>query len=153
VTASTEILIGNPEAQQVLIRPLFRSQPDLFDFKDGNWIDCELQVAAGGFRGSFRADLRSEEFQSFLEEMEALKRAVEGTATLSTLEGQIALALTADGVGPVRVTGEAIDAKEDGNRLQFSFEIDQTEVPAICQSLSNLLAAFPAMGVSDAEQA
>ena len=153
MTASTEILIGNPEAQQVLIRPLFRSQPDLFDVKDGNWIDCELQVAAGGFRGSLRADLRSEEFQSFLEEMEALKRAVEGTATLSTLDGQITLALTADGVGAVRVTGEAIDAKEDGNRLQFSFEIDQTEVPAICQSLSNLLAAFPVIGVPDAEQA
>jgi hypothetical protein len=69
------------------------------------------------------------------------------------LDGQIALALTADGVGPVRVTGEAIDAKEDGNRLQFRFEIDQTEVPAICQSLSNLLSAFPVMGLPDAEQA
>jgi hypothetical protein len=153
VTATTEILIGNPDAQQVLIRPLFRSQPDLFDFKDGNWIDCELQLTAGGFRGSFRADLRSEEFQSFLEELEALNQAVEGTATLSTSDGQIALVLTADGVGSVRVSGEAIDAKEDGNRLQFSFEIEQTEVPAICQSLGNLLAAFPVMGVPDAEQA
>jgi hypothetical protein len=59
VTASTEVLIGDSAAQHVLIRPLFRSQPDLFDFKDGNWIDCEIQIAAGGFRGSVRADLRS----------------------------------------------------------------------------------------------
>lgn len=152
MTASTEVLIGDLDAQHVLIRPLVRSQPDLFDFKDGNWIDCELQIAAGGFRGSFRADLRSEEFQSFSDEVEALRRAPDGAATFSTLDGQIALSLTGGG-GHVHVTGEAIDAAEDGNRLQFSFDIDQAQVRPICQSLNQLLAAFPVTGTVDAEQA
>lgn len=153
MTASTEILIGDLDAQHVLIRPLFRSQPDLFDVKDGNWIDCELQIAAGGFRGIFRADLRSEEFQSFLDETEPLTRALDGTATFSTVDGQIAFSLTADATGRIVVAGEAIDAHEDGNRLQFSFEIDQTHVPSICLSLNSLLAAFPVTSVPDAEQA
>jgi hypothetical protein len=152
VTASTEVLIGDLDAQHVLIRPLSRSQPDLFDFKDGNWIDCELQIAAGGFRGSFRADLRSEEFQSFSEEMAALRRTPDGTATFSTVDGQIALSLTGDAAGSVRVAGEAIDAAENGNRLQFSFDIDQAHVASICQSLNDLLSAFPVTGVADAEQ-
>jgi len=151
VTASTEVLIGDLDAQHVLIRALFRSQPDLFDFTEGNWIDCELQIAAGGFRGSFRVDLRSEEFESFTDEMEALRRAPDGTATFSSLDRQIALSLTADAAGHVRVSGEAVDAA-DGNRLQFSFAIDPSHVAPICQSLHDLLTAFPVTDVPEAEQ-
>jgi hypothetical protein len=151
VTASTEVLIGDADGQHVLIRPLFRSQPDLFDIKDGNWIDCELQIVAGGFRGGFRADLRSEEFHSFSEEMAGLSRTLEGTATFSTLDGQIALSLTGEATDRVRVTGEAIDSKENGNRLQFSFDLDQAHLPPICRSLDHLLGAFPVTSTSDVE--
>jgi hypothetical protein len=147
--ASTEILIGDSDAQHVLIRPLFRSQPGLFDNRDGNWIDCELQIVAGCFRGSFRADLRSEEFQTFLEEVEGISRG-NGTASFTAMEGQIALSLAGDGTGQVRVTGEAIDAAGVGNRLKFVFDIDQTHLPPICESLGHLLAAFPVTGAPDA---
>jgi hypothetical protein len=153
VTASTEVVVGDLDAEHVLIRPLFRSQPDLFDIRDDNWIDCEVQVVAGGFRGGFRSDLRSEELQSFSEETEALRRTLDGTATLSTVNGQIVLSLTVGGAGRVRVAGEAIDGADGGNRLQFSFEIDQARVPAICESLASLLAAYPVTGAPDAEQA
>jgi hypothetical protein len=153
VTASTEVLIGDVEAEHVMIRPLFRSQADLFDVRDGNWIDCEVQVAAGGFRGNFRADLRSEEFQGLSAELDALNQTLEGTATFSTLDGQLALTLTGDSAGRVRVTGEAVDAAEHGNRLHFSLEIDRAHVPPICESLNALLAAFPVTHVTDAEQA
>jgi hypothetical protein len=148
--ASTEILIGDSDAQHVLIRPLFRSQPGLFDDRDGNWIDCELQVVAGCFRGGFRADLRSEEFHTFLEELEGVSRTLDGTASFTTMEGQIALALTGDGKGHVRVTGEAIDAAAVSNRLRFVFDIDQTHLTTICESLGHLLAAFPVTGAPDA---
>jgi len=152
VTASTEVLIVDLDAQHVLIRPLFRSHPDLFEVKDGNWIDCELQIAAGGFRGGFCANLRSEEFQSFSEEVEDLSRTLEGTATFSSMDGQIAFSLIGDGKGGVRVTGEAIDTTGNGNRLQFAFGIDQSHVAPIGQSLHDLLVAFPVTGVPDAEQ-
>jgi hypothetical protein len=148
--ASTEILIGDSSAQHVLIRPLFRSQPGLFDDRDGNWIDCELEIVAGCFRGGFRADLRSEEFQTFLDEVEGVSRTLDGTASFTTMEGQIALSLTGDGKGHVRVTGDAIDAAGIGNRLQFVFDIDQTYLPPVCESLGHLLAAFPVTGAPDA---
>jgi hypothetical protein len=144
--ASTEVLIGDSDAEHVLIRPLFRSQPGLFDDRDENWIDCELQIVAGCFRGGFRADLRSEEFHTFLEEVEDLSRTLDGTASFTTMEGQIALSLTGDGKGHVRVKGEAIDAAAVGNRLQFVFDIDQTHLPPISESLGHLLAAFPVTG-------
>jgi hypothetical protein len=153
VTPSTEIVIGDIAAQHVLIRPLFRSHPDLFDVKDGNWIDCELEIAAGAFSGRFRADLRSDEFQSFSEELEGLSRTLEGAATFSTLDGQIAFALTGDGTADVRVTGEAIDAADSGNRLQFRFDIDRMQLPPLCEALDHVLGAFPVVGAADAEQA
>jgi hypothetical protein len=84
--------------------------------------------------------------------VEGLRRALDGIATLSTLDGRIVLSLTGAGARPVRVTGEAIDATENGNRLEFSFDIDQAYVASICQSLNNLLAAFPITGVPDPEQ-
>jgi hypothetical protein len=149
VGASTEVLIGDSDAQHVLIRPLFRSQPGLFDDRDGNWIDCELQIVAGGFRGGFRADLRSEEFHTFLEEVEGVRRTLDGTASFTTTEGQIALALTGDGKGQVRVTGEAVDAAAAGNRLRFVFDIDQAHLAPMCESLGHLLAAFPVTGAPD----
>jgi hypothetical protein len=146
---STEILIGDPGGQHVLIRPLSRNHPGLFDGGDANWIDCELQIVAGGFRGAFRSNLRSEEFRTFLEEAEGLSRTLQGTASFATMEGQLALSLSGDGKGHLRVSGEAIDEAGSGNRLQFGFDIDQTYLPAICRSLEYLLAAFPVISTPD----
>ena len=148
MTASTELVIGDENGEHVAIRALSRNHPGLFDDGDANWVACELEVAAGGFRGAFRADLRSEEFQAFLEEVEGLSRTLDGAASFSTMEEQIAFSLAGDGQGHVRVQGEAVT--HGGNRLQFSFEIDQTYLPQICRSLEVILAAFPVVGTADA---
>jgi hypothetical protein len=150
VTASTELVIGDQDGQHVAIRALSRNHPDLFDYWDANWVACELEVAAGGFRGALRANLRSEEFRAFLEEAESLHRTLEGTASFSTMEGQITFSLADDGRGHVRVRGEAVDAPGSDNRLQFSFDIDQTFLPQICRSLEVILAAFPVVGTAGA---
>jgi hypothetical protein len=149
VAATIEVLIGDSSAQHVLIRPLSRSHPGLFDECDGNWIVCELEIASGGFRGSFRADLRSEEFSAFLEQAQGLVHTLEGSASLTTMEGQIAVFLTGNGKGTIRVHGEAIDEAGGVNRLQFAFDIDQTYLGPICQSLEHLLAAFPLTSSAD----
>jgi hypothetical protein len=151
VTDSTELKIGRESGQHVVIRALSRNHPDLFDSWDANWVACEVEIAAGGFRGAYRADLRSEEFRLFLDEVEALSRTLEGAASFSTMEGQIALSLAGDGKGHVRVQGEAADIPAgDSNRLQFHFDIDQTYLPEICRSLEVILAAFPVVGTAEA---
>lgn len=150
MAASTEVLIGDSGAQHVLIRPLSRSTPGLFDAWDGNGIDCEIEIAAGSFQGRFRADIRSDEFLTFLEQTEALTVVLDATASLTSMEGQVALSLTGAGSGPVRVAGEAVDIAGMGNRLQFGFEIEQTALPEISRSLGYLLAAFPVEAAPDA---
>ena len=79
-----------------------------------------------------------------------MSQALEGVASFNTAEGCIAIALTGDGNGHVRVSGEAVDTADAGNRLLFDFGIDQTCLPDICQSLEYLLAAFPVTGTRDA---
>ena len=146
MAATTEVLIGEAAGPHILVRPLARSQPGLFDDRDGNWIDCEVDVAAGAFHGTFRAAARSEEFRVFLDEVETLDRTLDGAATLTTMEGQLALSLGADDKGSIRVTGAAIDEPGIGNRLQFGFEIDRTSLRELCRSLEHLLASFPVAG-------
>lgn len=148
MTASTEVLIGDAGGPHVLIRVLFRNHPGLFDYGDGNWLACEIDVAAGAFRGAFRADIRAEEFQTFFDEADGLSRALDGVATFSTMEEQIALTLTGDGKGHVRVQGDARDAPAGENRLHVGFDIDQTYLQEICRSLEIIVAAFPVVGAA-----
>lgn len=150
MAASTEVLIGDPGAQHVLIRPLSRSSPGLFDTWDGHGIDCEVEIAAGSFQGRFRADVRSDEFYTFLEQIEGLSTAIDGTASLTSMEGQMALSLTGNGSGRIRVVGEAVDVVGAGNRLQFGFDVDQTALSEISRSLEYLLAAFPVIAAPEA---
>jgi hypothetical protein len=149
LAASTEVLIGSPSGEHVLIRPLSWCPPGFFDYVDGNWIDCELQIAAGGFRANFRANLRSPEFAPFLEQLQRLLQTLEGSAHFTTTEEQIAVQLEGDGKGVIRVKGEARDNAGVGNRLQFAFDIDQTCLAPVCQSLEHLLVAFPVRGLSE----
>lgn len=149
MTASTEVLIGDPEGEHVLLRALSRVHPGLFDYWDANWISCEVEITASAFRAAFKADLRSEDFQRFLEEAEGLDRALEGTASFTTMEGQIALTLSGDERGHIAVLGEARDAPGSRNRLRFSFAIDQTYLSGICRALAVVLSAFPVVGALD----
>jgi hypothetical protein len=148
VTPTTEILIANPDGQHLLIRALSRSHAGLFDHGDGNWIDCEIEVHAGAFHGIFRADIRSEEFHGFLEQLEDVQRTAEGAASFSTMEGQLAFTVTGDASDVLRLNGEAIDTAGIGNRLQFAFDFDRRALPDVCQSLETLLTAFPVVGLS-----
>jgi hypothetical protein len=150
VAASTEVLIGGAGAQHVLIRPLSRSTPGLFDAGERDGIDCEIEIGAGSFQGRFRADIRSDEFQTFLEQIEALTAAPDGTASLTSMEGQMAVSFSGDGRGRIRVAGEAVDVAGADSRLQFGFEVDSASLSEIARSLEHLLAAFPVRAAPDA---
>jgi hypothetical protein len=143
LTSSTEVVIGDADGQHVLIRPLARSQPGLFDDRDSTGIDCDVDVSAGAFRGAFRADLRSEEFRTFLDDVHALTRGADGAATFAAADGQLAFSLGVDGDGRLRVSGEAVDASGSGNQLKFAFDVDHASLADLCGSLEQLLAVFP----------
>ena len=147
LAANTELLIGDPDGSHVLIRPVARRHPGLFDHRDANRIACECRIAAGAFRGEVQADLRSEEFSAFLDALRVLQQAPGEAAALTPEEGRLVVSLLSlGGEGRVRVSGEAID---EDNRLQFAFEIDAGALGAICESLERTLAVFPVVAAPE----
>lgn len=148
MAASTDILIGDASAQHVLIRPLSRTTPGLFDDRDDDAIVCEIHVTAGGFRGQFAADLRTEEFRALLDEIEASGTSLENAANLDSASGQIDLSLIGDGAGNILVAGYVADAADDGNRLEFAFAMGEDVMPELVRSLEQVLTAFPLHGTS-----
>ena len=138
VAASTDILIGDASAQHVLIRPVSRTTPGLFDDRDDSAISCEVQIAVGGFRGQFAAELRTEEFRSMLDEIEASGTSLENAANFDASE-TFSIVMS----GNVLVAGYVADAEEDGNRLEFAFAMGAAAMPELVRSLEQVLAAFP----------
>ena len=138
VAESTDILIGDASAQHVLIRPVSRTTPGLFDDRDDSAISCEVQIAVGGFRGQFAAELRTEEFRSMLDEIEASGTSLENAANFDASE-TFSIVMS----GNVLVAGYVADAEEDGNRLEFAFAMGAAAMPELVRSLEQVLAAFP----------
>lgn len=62
------------------------------------------------------------------------------------MEGWLDLHFEGDGRGHFDVHAVALDRAGDGNRLEFEFTIDQTEICSIVSCLRALEAGFPVVG-------
>jgi len=145
-----DICIEAEYNDRVRICPLRRCYPDQDDYWDGNWIESEIRVQAGGFEGAYRANLRSEDFENFNRELTLLSQTLSGRATFSTMEEQLSFTMDGNGRGHIQVSGQATDVVGTGNRLEFSLEMDQTYLPPILKALSAVLKKFPVLGSRDA---
>jgi hypothetical protein len=79
-----------------------------------------------------------------------LSTTTDGTASLTAVEGQLALSLTPDSTGGIRLVGEAVDVVGAGNRLQFGFVVEEASLVEVSRALESLLAAFPVIAGPDA---
>lgn len=138
------VRLGGQEAEYVEIRVRSRSAGD--DFHDGNWLRCEVEVAAGGFEARFPADLRTDAFQRLHGEVAALYESLTGEARFESAEGQLQLTLTGDGRGHIRLDGTARDHPGSDNALDFRLDFDQTQLFGAAAQLDELLHRFPVRG-------
>jgi hypothetical protein len=117
------------------------------DFSDGNWLFSPVDVVVGGFTARVPAGLRAEELRSFREELAKAYDDFGGVARLKSMEGWLELTMTVAASGHVGVEGVAIDGHGTGNKLTFRItELDQSELPAIIDSLTEIEAEFPVIG-------
>ncbi|WP_458071774.1 WapI family immunity protein [Rhodanobacter sp. BL-MT-08] len=103
----------------------------------------EVSVQCGAFHGRFPAAFLTGELESFHAQLISLYQTLLGTAKFQTLEGQLELQATGDGLGHVRISGEALDQAGIGNKLVFEIVIDQTQLQTSVQMLAAAMLAFP----------
>ncbi|MHC4202360.1 MAG: WapI family immunity protein [Planctomycetota bacterium] len=143
--------IGRSDCEFLRVEVLRRTNPSEEDYWDGNWLVTRVSVGSGGFSGNTAADLRTDEFASFLAELEQLYLKLAGTASFASMEPWLTIKVTGDGLGHFTADcevrdGFARDAIGSGGVLSFEIAFDQTELPPIISQLKQLLAAYPVVG-------
>ncbi|MDY6791816.1 MAG: hypothetical protein SWH54_11180 [Thermodesulfobacteriota bacterium] len=91
-----------------------------------DWISARASVAVGGFRGDASLMLTLTDLIRFQQELHSLYRDLKGEAELTTVEDQVSLKLSTDGLGNISATGHLMDQAGVGNRLTFTLNLDQT---------------------------
>ena len=145
VGASPALVIGSAGADHVSIAVTGREHPDADDDGwDANWVVAVISVVMGGFRGTVRASLRTDEIHRFNRELKSLNTTLAGTAVLDSLERWIALTVRAESRGQIRVCGEIRDRAGGGNVLAFEMTVvDQTYIGGWIDGLDAIAAEFP----------
>lgn len=147
------LFIGQLGRNHLIAQATRRLYPLCEDYYDGNWIETRVEITAGGFRGTFKAQLRAEEFLNFRDELVLFNStASSSSACFVSLEEWLAIKIEREGIGNYVAHCAAIDGAEDGNELKFSVQFNQTEMPAILKSLDKIIAEFPVLGERRASQ-
>lgn len=120
--------------------------PAAQDYWTANWLRCEVEVRSGGFGGVAQVNLRREELLKFYDELKHLAVAFHGTATLKNAEGQLEMAVEADGLGGFRARCVLFENLSTGARLDFELNWTDPEMAETLARFAQLCAAFPVVG-------
>jgi len=148
-TDPPEVVFGSRDGEFLSIAVLQRPYADrssvsdtTYDW-DADWVRCLVEAKLRGFRASFEAYLRTNDFPPFRDALRTLWEKLQGAATFTTLEGQVALRVQGDGIGHMMVSGELEDIAGTGNRLRFALKLDQTHIASSLRQLDELIDRFP----------
>ena len=134
---------GHSEHERVEIDVLGYERSPIGEYYDDNWLTVKASVQAGGFHGKINAAIFTDELAAFLPKLRALYEKLYGGAEFTTMEGQILLRLTGDGLGHIELHGELKDQAGIGNCLTFTLRLDQTMLVTSINQLEKIVAAFP----------
>lgn len=137
------IAFGGKEHERLEITVLGYERAASGDYHDDNWLSIEVSVNCGAFRGKFSASFLTGELESFHAQLASLYQTLSGSVRFETLEGQLELVATGDGLGHINISGSAYDQAGIGNKLVFAIEIDQTQLQTSVQSLAAAMSTFP----------
>ena len=140
------VVVVGTSAARIEVRPLMRSHAGATDYWDGNWIDCLITAAAGGFRAEYTACLRAEELAGFRRDLERLYEELEGRGGFKSIEEWLTIEVIGDGRGHFRGPCRLRDRAGDGNTLLFDIEFDETDIPAMIGQMRRIESDFPVVG-------
>ena len=95
-------------------------------YADGSGFATLLVVRSGGFAAALPFYFEPPCLTEFVHALKGMDRSLSGSATLKPMWEPQFVTMELDHRGHVRVFGELVESKEHEQRLQFSFETDQT---------------------------
>ena len=123
-----QIVIGQSTSDHVMINRI--SAPD----REG-WLRARVSVQSAVWSGKLRAVFMAGELSRFGFEIEKLYKELKGKAELRPMEPFLEMIFEGDGRGHIEVKGTACHQLGAGTRLEFEFELDQTQLPTIAKAL------------------
>ena len=105
-------------------------------FADGSGFAAFVVIRSGGFAAATTFTFEIQRLKDFLSELEKLNSTLSGIAELKPTWEPGAIRFEGDGRGKVRVHGELAD---DNQRLEFSFDSDQTCLAPLLQEFRGCL--------------
>jgi hypothetical protein len=144
--AAPIVVFGSLESEYLAIR-VFGRMHDASDYWDGNWVDAEVSFQTHGFSGTYRAGLRTEEFERLYNDLIPLYESLQGHASLHSLEEWINIDIEGDGKGHCPMQYVAVSRHSPRTALASSLGLDQTYLPPVIDQLARILGIFPVIGV------
>jgi len=103
------------------------------------WIQADVEIILNNFKGKISAYIENIDLLNFHSQLIKLNKTLKGKAELMPVEEQFALSLTGDGLGHINIEGYAYEKPTYGSCLKFEFELDQTYLPDIIDSVNQSL--------------
>lgn len=128
---SGELVLGASEHERLVVR-ILDVHHEVGAGAYGHWLDAVVSIRAGAFTGEFACSMQPQDFARLATDLERAREELRVVVAFATLERQLAFRLTGDGLGHFRIEGEVLD--DDGNRLNWNLQIDQTYLPALIAS-------------------
>ena len=121
-----------------------RSYPNSNDYWDGNWLKAEIEANTYDFKGKFRTNLRTDDFQQFYQNLLKIQKNETNQIEFTTMEEGLHL------IGKLDITGNInwnVAAKSEfGNKLLFNIETDNAYIVSIIKDVVKILNEYPVIG-------
>jgi hypothetical protein len=124
-----------------------RQYPDASDYWDANWLRVTAQCSSAGASVTVAGPvLMTTDVQRFADQCEALYARLSGSALLDSCEPNLRVLLsTADSLGHLELKVE-ITPDQLQQEHRFSFEVDQTYLPALIAKCRAVVKMHPIIG-------
>lgn len=130
---------------KIEIEVLERCFPEAIRSWEGDWVKTAIRVQIPGFSADFHADLRTDEFREFRNQLVSMNKNLEGTATLISIENVIRANAMMNPQGGIFWTVTIRYPVSSGAVLDFEFGSDQSYLDQLIKELEEVLVEFPVL--------
>ena len=110
---------------------------------DANWLRAHIQLETRGCVVRVDAALTTQDVKYFLDELEVVHSALDGTASLTTDEEAISLRVKVTKTGAAQISGELKELGSSNFKLEFEFESDQSYLWRTLAGLRGIHQMYP----------